>query len=114
MKGELILMVNYLPEGNVVVNIDFCVLEHQEEAFLKLIYYLIDNSLKEEGNISYRVFREERAKNQYAIIEHWESQDALNVHLGMPHTQYFNDNIEKYVYKQPNRIELVRDNDSLE
>ncbi|EGO2713239.1 putative quinol monooxygenase [Enterococcus faecalis] len=107
-------MVNRLPEGNVVVNIDFTVKKGMEEEFLNLVYYLIDNSVKEEGNLSYRVFKEERNTDSYVVIEHWESQSVLNRHLNMPHTVHYNENINKYLIGLPNRVELTRDNDSVE
>ncbi|OTN83831.1 hypothetical protein A5819_003650 [Enterococcus sp. 7E2_DIV0204] len=107
-------MANSLPIGNVVVNIDFEVIPGMEEEFLKLVYYLIDDSLKEKGNISYRVFKEERSTDRYVVIEHWENQKALNEHLSMPHTNYYNDNVSKYLVIPPNRVELVRDINSIE
>lgn len=107
-------MVNYLPEGNVVVNIDFSIKEGKEQEFLNLAYYLIDHSVTEKGNISYRVFKEKREERSYAIIEHWKNQEALNQHLDLPHTKYYNDNVDKFLTKKPNRVELTRDNDSIQ
>jgi quinol monooxygenase YgiN len=46
-------------------------------------------SRTEEGCLSYRVYQDTEAENEFVFAEEWESQEALTRHFGTPHIARF-------------------------
>ena len=46
-------------------------------------------SRAEGGCLSYRLYEDTEAENEFVFVEEWESQDALNSHFGTPHIGEF-------------------------
>ena len=46
-------------------------------------------SRAEEGCISYRLYEDTEAENEFLFVEEWESQDALQRHFRTPHIGRF-------------------------
>lgn len=63
--------------------------------FLELAEKLVNETRKEPGNISYELVQGAQAKNIYAFAERWKDQEALDLHMGMPHFQTLIQQIEK-------------------
>ena len=59
--------------------------EDKTEEALKLYEELVEKSRKEDGCISYYLFRDIENKSILTMIEEWESQDALNKHRETEH-----------------------------
>lgn len=55
------------------------------DAFLKVAESLIHYSRAEAGNVSYHLCEDENDKNLLTFIETWHNEDALKIHLNMPH-----------------------------
>ena len=75
-----------------------CVVSGQNRAeFLKRAGELVENTRKELGNASYQLVQSREAKNIYAFVEQWPSQEALDRHMQMTHFQKSVDAISKVI-----------------
>lgn len=70
--------------------------EYQNE-LEKVFQVLVDETRKEEGNISYDLFQTLENPLEYTIIETWKSQDAINIHNSTPHFNTFKEAINERV-----------------
>ncbi len=55
---------------------------------------LVVASRKEEGCISYDLYRDIAMPNKFVVIEHWKSQDAINIHNETDHYKCFGVDVE--------------------
>lgn len=55
------------------------------EEFLKVTAVLVEETRKEEGNISYLLAREIGEENVFTFIEQWKDDDTLDLHVKLPH-----------------------------
>ena len=46
-------------------------------------------SRAEDGCLSYRLYEDTEAENEFVFVEEWESQEALQRHFGTPHIAEF-------------------------
>jgi quinol monooxygenase YgiN len=46
-------------------------------------------SRAEEGCLSYRMYEDTEASNEFVFVEEWESQEALDRHFATPHIAEF-------------------------
>ncbi|HWD13370.1 putative quinol monooxygenase [Pseudochrobactrum sp. sp1633] len=54
---------------------------------------IVDQSRKEEGNISYDLFIDRDDPERFVFIEHWASQEHQHKHHNEgPHIQFFHEN----------------------
>ena len=81
--------------------------ECKEEA-LKLVEELIAATRKEEGNISYNYCQDAKDPDYFAMIECWETEEALQAHLKSEH---FTRIIPKLgeMLQEPGRLEVYRE-----
>lgn len=56
-----------------------------EDAFIKVAEVLIRHSRGEAGNISYHLCKDPSEPLKYVFMESWLDEEALNLHLSMPH-----------------------------
>ena len=69
----------------IVVYAKSIVSKNNIKEFINLATELIDETRKEEGNVSYELIRGVDSKNLFAFIEKWESKDALDAHMNTKH-----------------------------
>lgn len=53
--------------------------------FIAFAKGLVENTLKETGNISYVLTESADDPCKFVVLEHWKSQQALDEHCTMPH-----------------------------
>ncbi|GAA6237630.1 putative quinol monooxygenase [Apilactobacillus micheneri] len=83
--------------NNVRLTID----PNKRAEYLSFIDDLVNKSLKDKGNLSYAHYQDVNDENQYLILEHWESQAALDAHSKTDHLINFQNHIGEYVTKKP-------------
>ena len=69
---------------------------------------IIEASLKDEGCLSYAFYQNLLAKNEYIMVEKWESKELLDKHMKTPHFAKLGEYLKKVSYK-PMAIELVEE-----
>lgn len=81
--------------------------ECKEEAY-KLLKELIEATQKEPGNISYQYCQDIQNPEYYAMIECWETEEALQAHL---HSEHFTRIIPRLgeMMAEPSRLEIYRE-----
>ena len=72
----------------IVVMAELFPKEGKEEDLIPLAEALVEETLKEEGNIDYKFLKAPK-ENKFAFIEQWESVEALSKHMASPHFQLF-------------------------
>ncbi len=56
-----------------------------EDAFLKVAETLIRHSRGEAGNVSYHLCKDPSEPLKYVFMESWMDEEALDLHMAMPH-----------------------------
>jgi quinol monooxygenase YgiN len=56
----------------------------QRDAALDAIRTCVAATREEEGNIDYRYSADIDEPNRFNLVEQWESEEAMNVHMGSP------------------------------
>ncbi|MCI6996323.1 MAG: antibiotic biosynthesis monooxygenase [Eubacterium sp.] len=75
-----------------------CVVTGQNrEAFLELAGKLVEETRKEQGNLSYRLVQSRESQNIYAFVEEWPGQEALDIHMASEHFKKLGAEIGKVV-----------------
>lgn len=59
--------------------------EGKIEEVINLYKQLVQATRKEEGCIKYELYQDEKDSTILAVIEEWESKDALNKHMKSEH-----------------------------
>lgn len=59
--------------------------EDKTEEAIKLYKELVNETRKENGCISYCLFRDKNDPSILTMIEEWETQEALNLHMKTTH-----------------------------
>jgi len=67
------------------VVVDEYVKEGQLEAYMELMAEMVELTKKEDGCIAYDIYEDDSGK--IAILELWESQEALDKHMASEHFQ---------------------------
>lgn len=62
--------------------------EYQKE-LEKVFHTVVDETRKEEGNVSYDLHQDTTNPLKYTILEVWKSQDAINIHNESAHFKAF-------------------------
>ncbi|MFI3266454.1 MAG: putative quinol monooxygenase [Rikenellaceae bacterium] len=55
------------------------------ELIFEALKEVVDNTRKEEGNISYVLHQDLKEPLKYVIFEHWKSQEDLDIHESSDH-----------------------------
>lgn len=66
---------------------------------------LTAETVKEEGNISYRFYADIENENVFRVFEQWQSQEALDAHFNTDHMAELNRELPKLIAAPP---ELIR------
>ena len=59
----------------------------QEENYISLAQKLVEETHKEQGNLSYDFGKVKGTEDTYAFVERWESKEALKEHFLSSHFQ---------------------------
>ncbi|AMK15093.1 putative quinol monooxygenase [Methanobrevibacter olleyae] len=70
--------------------------EGTEENIIPLAESLVEETLKEEGNIDY-TFLKSVKDSTFIFLEEWKSVEALSKHLASPHFKLFSKESADYV-----------------
>lgn len=72
----------------IVVMAELAPKEGAEEKIIPLAEALVEETLKEEGNIDYKFLKSVK-DGTFMFVEQWESVEALSKHMASPHFQLF-------------------------
>ncbi|MDO5819560.1 MAG: putative quinol monooxygenase [Methanobrevibacter sp.] len=71
----------------IVVMVELLPKEGEEDKLIPLAEALVEETLKEEGNIDYKFLKSN--DGTFHIIEQWESVEALSGHMASSHFKSF-------------------------
>lgn len=74
-----------------------------QDSIIEISKELIEESLLEDGNISYQLLKPIE-KDSLTFVEKWESLEALKKHMASPHFLNFNEESEEFVEKMEIQI----------
>lgn len=83
----------------IIINVLLDVKADKRKEFLGFMADMVEKSRAESGCIFYTLFEEVEAENQFAIIEKWQDQKAVDQHNETMHFQSFVDKINDYLMK---------------
>ena len=63
----------------------FVVPAGNKDAFVKLAKEIVEETLKENGNIAYELVQGIDDPTQFTFIEKWRDQAAIDAHMASPH-----------------------------
>ena len=69
----------------IVVHAKIPVRPDKRDDFLGAVGPLVEATRQEEGNISYECFESVETPNLFAMVEEWQSQEALDAHMRAEH-----------------------------
>ncbi|GGC71409.1 antibiotic biosynthesis monooxygenase [Hoyosella rhizosphaerae] len=95
----------------VILNVFFDVRQDSVADFIKLLNHMVIESNKEPGCSLYQLYQSSYDPFAYALIEHWDSQEALDAHGKTSHWINFNDTVNKYLksaYDEHHYTEIPR------
>lgn len=78
--------------------------EKREQA-IELFQRLTRETVKEDGNISYRFYVDIEDENVFRVFEEWQSQEAIDTHFATEHMAELNRELPQMVAAAP---ELTR------
>ena len=79
----------------IVIYAECLVKAQMTDTFVGLAKQLIEESRKEQGNVSYELIHSREGKNIYAFLEKWQDQNILDAHLNSQHFKTIFPKIEK-------------------
>jgi len=71
----------------IVVYANCNVSDESSEEFIALAANLVEETRKENGNISYELIRGNDNKNLFAFLEKWADNEVLGIHMNTEHFQ---------------------------
>lgn len=63
----------------------FSVKTDSVDAFLGLAKQLVEETVKESGNLSYEMFQDLKNPGKLFMVEEWQSREALDKHMSSAH-----------------------------
>ena len=60
----------------------------------KLLQQFATDSVKDPGSVRFELLREPNRINHFTIVEVWQSKQAFETHLTLPHTKAFREKIQ--------------------
>lgn len=79
----------------IVIYAECLVNPQKTDEFVKLAGQLVQESKKEQGNVSYELIHCREGRNIYAFLEKWQDQDILDTHMRSKHFTTIFPQIEK-------------------
>ncbi len=83
----------------ILVIANVTVQDGKQETFIDSAKKLVVETLKEAGNISYELKHDVNDKCLFTFVEHWQSTDALDLHMASNHFKTFGASIETLLAK---------------
>ncbi|ADU31021.1 putative quinol monooxygenase [Evansella cellulosilytica] len=84
-----------------IIHAHIHVKEEKRDAFLEEVKPLITGSQAEEGNITYRLYEDTEAPNQFVMLEEWVDQKAIDIHNETEHFKNFGKKAKDYFKQAP-------------
>lgn len=84
-----------------VINASFFIKEDKRETFLSDIKALIASTRLEKGCLQYHLYESIEEANHFVMVEHWESQAAMDEHGKNPLLQKLFNDVPEYSAKAP-------------
>ncbi|KAL4497915.1 hypothetical protein ABPG72_014772 [Tetrahymena utriculariae] len=75
--------------------------QESREQILPIFKTLVEETRKEEGNISYVLTNDVSDQNTFIFIEEWKSQEDINKHMASAHFVAFQGQIKDHVAAAP-------------
>ncbi|EWS74390.1 antibiotic biosynthesis monooxygenase family protein (macronuclear) [Tetrahymena thermophila SB210] len=75
--------------------------QESREQLLPVFKTLIEETRKEEGNISYVLTNDVKDQNSFVFVEEWKSQEAINQHMASAHFVAFQGQIKDHLAAVP-------------
>ena len=91
----------------ITIVADFNVKPDCIEEFIRLTAVCTRNTRKENGNLSYKVFRARHEGNKFTFIEEWLNDTAIEKHNEMPHFKEFLKSIAPLIKSEPNIKQIM-------
>ncbi|MDD3415552.1 MAG: putative quinol monooxygenase [Lachnospiraceae bacterium] len=73
-----------------------------------LIQKLIEETRKEEGNLSYTHYEDISDSGKYILLEFWKDAKSLEMHFQTPHFKHLVPQIKKLQY-QPSQVDTFKE-----
>lgn len=77
------------------------------DKFIRLAADCTRNTRKENGNLSYKVFRERYDNAKFTFIEEWLNDVAIDKHNNMPHFKIFLTMIAPLINGKPEITQII-------
>ncbi len=73
--------------------------------YQKLIFKLIDETRKENGNISYTLYADKENAGEFVLVEEWQDRESLEAHFRTPHFTTIVPEIKK-LHREPSVVNV--------
>lgn len=83
----------------IIINVLLDVKVEKRKGFMDFMADMVTKSREEDGCIFYALFEEADHENQFAIVEKWQDQAAVDLHNETPHFKNFVAQINEYLTK---------------
>lgn len=97
----------------LIITSEFTVKPEYREKIINMSRILVEQTLREEGCISYSFFEDHYNKNKFMFFERWKDREAINIHFEQPYVKTYGavysslkegaTTLEVYEIKQTNR-----------
>lgn len=84
----------------IVINAKFSIKPEKRKEFLEEVNQLIESTKNEHGCLSYQLYESVDVENEFAMIENWRDQQAIETHNQNPLLQKLFKNMSQYSSKK--------------
>lgn len=92
----------------IIVVADFDVKQECVDKFIRLAADCTRNTHKENGNLSYKVFRGREDNSKFTFIEEWLNDTAIEIHNATPHFKLFIESVTPLINGEPSIKQIMR------
>ncbi|MCG6157218.1 putative quinol monooxygenase [Rubinisphaera margarita] len=89
------------PDDRFMMLVYFTVEAGREDAFKQAFHRPLQETVKEEGNCTYRLIQQANEPTTFIVIEHWKSLADLNSHLHQPYLDELLANVGPMLAAEP-------------
>ena len=86
---------------------DFSIKPDCVDRFIRHAAVVARETRKENGNLSYHVYRERGDQTKFIFIEEWLNDTVIEKHNAMPHFKEFSGNIKPLIAAEPRITEYT-------
>jgi quinol monooxygenase YgiN len=91
----------------ITIIADFAVKSDCMDKFIRLAADCTRETRKENGNLSYKVFRSREDETKFTFIEEWLNDVAIDKHNDAPHFKRFIGAIEPLIENEPSIKQIM-------